>query len=76
MVERLEDYQWSSYPVYVRISTSTLVTTKQILSYFPEPQSQYYEKYIKSGSVDLSENDRNFFKPILVTFLLTVTSYV
>jgi putative transposase len=63
MVERLEDYQWSSYPVYVHLSTSTLVTTKQILSYFPEPQSQQYEKYVKSGSTGLSFSEHGL--PIL-----------
>jgi hypothetical protein len=64
MVERLEDYQWSSFPVYVHITTSTIVTTKQILSYFPEPQSQHYEKYIKSGYTDLSllDNKRLFLQ--------------
>lgn len=64
MVERLEDYQWSSYPVYVFIATSTLVTTKQILSYFPDPQSQHYEKYIKSGNteISLSDNKRLFLQ--------------
>jgi putative transposase len=57
MVERLEDYKWSSYLVYVHKVQSTFVSTKQILSYFPEPQSQLYEKYLKSGFIDLSFTD-------------------
>lgn len=57
MVERLEDYKWSSYPVYGHIVKSTIVTTKQILSYFPKPQSQLYEKYLKSGYIELSFTD-------------------
>jgi hypothetical protein len=38
MVEKLEDYQWSSYQVYIHNVKSSLVSTQQILSYFPEPQ--------------------------------------
>jgi putative transposase len=47
MVERLEDYPWSSYPVYVGLINSSLVETSQILSYFPEPQVKHYEAYLK-----------------------------
>jgi putative transposase len=54
MVGKLEDYGWSSYRVYVLIEKSSLVSTKQILSYFPEPKVQNYEKYVKSGFTDVT----------------------
>jgi putative transposase len=57
MVERLEDYKWSSYLVYIHNVKSSLVSTQQILSYFPEPQIQLYEKYLKSGYTDMSFSD-------------------
>lgn len=47
MVKKLEDFRWSSYRTYVLLENSPLINTKQILSYFSEPQSQNYEKYIK-----------------------------
>lgn len=48
MVERLEDYPWSSYHSYILNDENSLVTTEQILSYFNEPQTLNYEKFIKS----------------------------
>jgi putative transposase len=57
MVDRVEDYPWSSYPTYVRNILSTIVTTEQILSYFSEPRIQHYEKYIKSRYTDMSFSD-------------------
>lgn len=54
MVDRLEDYPWSSYPTYVLNVKSTIVSTEQILSYFQEPRIQNYEKYIKSRYADMS----------------------
>jgi putative transposase len=35
MVNKLEDYPWSSYHVYAQLVNSSLVETKQILSHFP-----------------------------------------
>jgi putative transposase len=49
MVNRLEDYPWSSYPVYAGLVQSSLVETKQILSYFPEPQKELYLAYLKKA---------------------------
>lgn len=57
MVTKLEDYRWSSYRIYVLLEKSSLVHTNQILSYFPEPQIQNYEKYIRSGYMDVSFSD-------------------
>jgi putative transposase len=58
MVAQLEDYPWSSYPVYAGLINSSLVDTKQILSYFPEPQVEQYEAYLrKSGYARLTLSD-------------------
>ncbi|WP_240620100.1 transposase [Peribacillus acanthi] len=54
MVKQLEDYRWSSFRVYLLQETSSLIYSKQILSYFPEPQSENYEKYCKSGYLELT----------------------
>jgi putative transposase len=58
MVTNLEDYPWSSYPAYAQLVNSTLVETKRILSYFPEPQVEQYEAYLrKSGYSRLTFSD-------------------
>jgi putative transposase len=57
IITALEDYRWSSYRVYIFLEKSSLVYTKQLLSYFPEPQSQHYEQYLKSGYTKLSFSD-------------------
>lgn len=49
IVTKLEDYPWSSYRAYAFHEKSSLVDTKQILSYFPNPLFQSYEKYLKAG---------------------------
>lgn len=49
MVNHLEDYPWSSYLVYAGLVQSSLVETKQILSYFPEPQIELYLAYLKKA---------------------------
>lgn len=49
MVAKLEDYPWSSYPAYAQLVTSSLVETKQILSYFPEPQVEQYKAYLRKA---------------------------
>ncbi len=50
LVKKLEDYIWSSYPIYARIGNSDLVTTNKILSFFPEPQTENYLSYHYSPS--------------------------
>ncbi|MHC0037612.1 transposase [Pseudoneobacillus sp. C159] len=47
IVERLEDYPWSSYHIYVRQLNSSLVDTKRILSYFLEPQVENYDAFLR-----------------------------
>lgn len=52
IVSNLEDYQWSSYRAYVLREKNPLVTTEQILSYFPNSKPEEYRKYINSGFCD------------------------
>jgi putative transposase len=53
LVDALEDYSWSSYHAYVYGEASTLVSTKHLLSYFPDPASKHYEDYVKAPLMDL-----------------------
>jgi putative transposase len=48
MVETPEDYRWSSYRNFIYGEIHPLVFTKQILSYFPYPQSIHYENFVKA----------------------------
>ncbi|WP_254119772.1 transposase [Bacillus sp. FJAT-29790] len=52
IVRKLEDYPWSSYRSYVLNEENPLVTTKHILSYFPDPQPKSYDIYLTSGFCD------------------------
>ncbi|WP_342433073.1 transposase [Neobacillus sp. FSL H8-0543] len=53
LVDRLEDYPWSSYHAYVNGEVHEFIDTKHLLSYFPDPPSTKYEAYVKSSHVDL-----------------------
>jgi hypothetical protein len=53
LVDALEDYPWSSYHDYVNGEATHLVDTKHLLSFFPSPASQHYEKYVKTPLMDL-----------------------
>jgi putative transposase len=53
LVDALEDYSWSSYHAYVYGEASILVSTKHLLSYFPNPASKHYEDYVKAPLMDL-----------------------
>jgi putative transposase len=53
LVDRLEDYPWSSYHAYVNGELQELINTKHLLSYFPDPPSVTYEAYLKAPHVDL-----------------------
>jgi putative transposase len=44
-----EDYSWSSYRTYIYGEVHPLIFTKQILSYFPYPQSIHYENFVKAA---------------------------
>nr|WP_263324768.1 transposase [Neobacillus sp. Marseille-Q6967] len=51
--DQLEDYPWSSYHACVNGEASKLVETKYLLSYFPNPASQHYERFVQSPLLDL-----------------------
>lgn len=58
IVTKLEDYPWSSYRCYIRNEKNPLVTTTQILSYFPNTQPKEYEHYVTGGFIE-PEIDEN-----------------
>ncbi|WP_077214841.1 transposase [Bacillus dakarensis] len=49
MVQKMEDYPWSSYRAYILKEHNPLVTTDHLLSYFPDPPEIYYHQYLKSA---------------------------
>jgi putative transposase len=65
LVDKLEDYPWSSYPAYVNGEASTLVYIEHLLSYFPDPASKQYEDYVKAPIMDLflAENGKVIMIP-------------
>ena len=51
LVERLEDYPWSSYRAYVFGEKNSLIDMTQIFSYFPKPQAINYDLFVKAPDV-------------------------
>jgi putative transposase len=45
MVNKPEDYPWSSYRAYILSENNPHVYTQRILSHFPAPHSYYYQKF-------------------------------
>lgn len=66
MVDQLEDYPWSSCRAYILNEKNSLVTTKQILSYFPTPQSSEYKKFLTAHPLKnvIGKEDKNIYKLI------------
>ncbi|WP_040204266.1 transposase [Neobacillus jeddahensis] len=52
MVDEPEDYPWSSYRAYLYGEENPHIDPKSILSYFPDPQPQQYEQYVKSAATE------------------------
>ncbi|WP_286229731.1 transposase [Neobacillus mesonae] len=52
MVNAPEDYPWSSYRAFIYGAKIPLVDPKYILSYFPEPPSQHYQRFMKLTPMD------------------------
>jgi putative transposase len=48
MVRSPEEYPWSSYRTYLSGEKSPIITTKQILSYFPNSLFKSYEEFVKA----------------------------
>ena len=46
LVKNPEDYRWSSYRTYFLQKENSLLSTHQILSYFPDPPTKHYLEYI------------------------------
>lgn len=70
MVDQLEDYPWSSYRAYVLEEENPLLTKKQILSYFSQPQHSQYREFLYSDQPQLhiDENGKfvkNNIKPVI-----------
>ncbi|WP_026572832.1 transposase [Bacillus sp. UNC438CL73TsuS30] len=56
MVKSPEHYPWSSYSAYISNSHNLeIVTTKEILSFFPEPQKDQYRKFVE-GKITVPSN--------------------
>lgn len=49
MVEKPEDYKWSSYSMYIGKKKEKLITTKEVLSYFRKGnERELYKKFVES----------------------------
>ena len=49
LVDKLEDYPWSSYRAYVYGEENPLIDRTQIFSYFSEPQAKKYDQFVKAA---------------------------
>lgn len=50
MVTKPEDYQWSSYPMYIGNIPEKLIISEKVLSYFKEKDKRIlYKKFVQSG---------------------------
>ncbi|AKN33463.1 transposase [Clostridium carboxidivorans P7] len=50
MVERPEEYQWSSYGMYIGKKKEKLITTKEVLSYFQKiNKRELYKNFVESA---------------------------
>jgi|GEM_PF-383389 len=47
MVEKPEDYEWSSYSMYIGNQREKLICSKQLLSYFNNESRELYKKYVE-----------------------------
>ena len=56
----MEEYRWSSYPVYLEKRKDELLNTKFILDYFKRPNSNSIEEYKKFIEGGLDEGDKRF----------------
>ena len=50
MVEKPEDYQWSSYRMYIGEKEEKLITSKELLSYFKKgKEKELYRNFVESA---------------------------
>lgn len=55
IVKRPEDYEWSSYPIYVGKAKDKFICSNEVLCYF-QYNKQLYQRYVE-GNSDLGKND-------------------
>ncbi|KZL88578.1 transposase [Clostridium magnum] len=48
MVEKPEDYEWSSYPMYIGNKKENLICSSYLLSYFNSENRELYKKYVEA----------------------------
>lgn len=48
MVEKPEDYEWSSYPMYIGSKKEKLIFSEKLLSYFKNKDRELYKRYVES----------------------------
>ncbi len=60
LCDNLADYPWSSYPVYMKQTESTIITTDEILSCFIPPTRFYYRRFVEA---DGQERYREYIEP-------------
>lgn len=54
MVNKPEDYPWSSYTAYISDTTNPHVTTEKTLSYFKEPRKLMYRSFVEETASPLA----------------------
>jgi hypothetical protein len=53
MVERAEDYPWSSYSMYIGEKEEKLIVSKMVLSYFKKgKEKELYKRFVESATKD------------------------
>ncbi|MBZ9688912.1 transposase [Clostridium estertheticum] len=53
MVEKPEDYNWSSYSMYIGEKEEKLITSKDVLSYFKKgKERELYKKFVETAIMD------------------------
>jgi len=58
LTDSLDDYVWSSYPIYASTAHSPLVITSRLLSFFKRPQQANYLKFIAKAVKQLTKSHR------------------
>lgn len=52
IVSKPEEYEWSSYKMYIGWQKERMIVTKDILSYFKERNRISYKEYVEEGMVE------------------------
>lgn len=59
IVSKPEEYEWSSYKMYIGRQKERMVTTKEVLSYFKGYSRVLYKEYVENapGACDICQNE-------------------